>query len=357
MTEHTAEGGGTPLSFKKVHDPAFERAPAPRPPVRETGGPNLDFETTPRVPLPRVTTPDPRTLKNAPPAAPPPPQGPPSRSPAFEAVPASLGVAQQRLSTPGIGVRPYSVGDGAPVRPGGSGWNIRSREGAFLPSRGRAETDAPAWETRTLPGANRDRSAWAAPVAPQTRSLSGRKLMGIALTMLLVGILGFAGYEWFSGRSHPAHIITTPPTVGSLTAIDTPVTVTVTQQMQKVMQQYGATHVVSGVYGQAGHATLVVLLAQGANIETSTGQFMSDFTTGLKGQGVTVIGSRTLKAASDGSDFICSPATGPAPLTAVSLCGWDDGDTIGLVMDVSGQPVTATLREAEAARGAGEHLT
>jgi hypothetical protein len=181
--------------------------------------------------------------------------------------------------------------------------------------------------------------------------------MGIALTLLLIGTLGFAGYEWFSGRSNAAHTITTPPTVGSLTAIETPVTATVSQQMQKVMQQYGATHVVSGVYGEAGHATLVVLLAQGPNIETNTGQFMSDLTTGLKGQGVKVIGNETLNAASDGSDFICSPATGPAPLTAVSLCGWDDGDTIGLVMDVSGQPVTATLHEAEAARGAGEHLT
>jgi hypothetical protein len=39
----------------------------------------------------------------------------------------------------------------------------------------------------------------------------------------------------------------------------------------------------------------------------------------------------------------------------VSICGWDDGDTVGLVMDVSGQPVTATLHDAEAARSAGEH--
>ena len=58
--------------------------------------------------------------------------------------------------------------------------------------------------------------------------------------------------------------------------------------MQQVMQQHGATRVVSGVYGQAGRATLVVLLAQGTNIETSTTQFFTDFTAGLKTQGVIV---------------------------------------------------------------------
>jgi hypothetical protein len=68
-----------------------------------------------------------------------------------------------------------------------------------------------------------------------------------------------------------------------------------------------------------------------------------------------VISSKTLNTTTDGSDFICSPATGPAPLTSISLCGWDDGDTIGLVLDVSGESVSATLREATAARAAGEH--
>ena len=364
MTQHTPEGGGTPLSFNKVQDPQFERAPAPREPVRDTGGPNLDFEAAPRVPLPRVTTPDPRTLRTAPPAPPPsavplppPPDAPQSsRSPAFEAVPASVGVAQQRLSTPTIGIRPEPVDVSGPVRPGGTGWNIRSRDEMFLPHRGRAEAaEGPAWETRMLPGADRDRSAWMVPDAPRTRGLSGRKVIGIALTVILLAILGFAGYEWLNGRAHPDHTISTPSAVGSLTAIHTPATVAVTQQMQKVMQQDGATHVVSGVYGAAGQATLVVLLAQGPNIETSTTQFFTDFTTELKTQDVTVDTAKTLNTTTDGSDFICSPATGPAPLTAVSLCGWDDGDTIGVVMDVSGQPVNATLHDAETARSAGEH--
>jgi len=355
MTEHTAEGG-TPLSFKKFQDPAqFERAPAPREPARDPGGANLAFEAAPRVPLPRVTTPDPRTLKTAPLAPPPPPPPPQGPSPAFEAVPASLGVGQQRLSTPSIGVRPESVDPAGPVRPGGSGWNIRSRDGAFVPNRGRAETDAPAWETRTLPNADRDRSAWAVPEAPARRKLSARQLMGIVLMVVLVGILGFAGYEWFAGRAHPDHTITTPSAVGALTAIRTPATVAVTQQMQKVMQAHGATRVVGGVYGEAGRPMLVLLLAQGSNIEATTTQFFSDFTTGFKTDGVTVSSGKTVNTTADGSDFICSPATGPAPLTTISLCGWDDGDTIGLVMGVSGQPITATLHEAEAARGAGEH--
>jgi hypothetical protein len=194
------------------------------------------------------------------------------------------------------------------------------------------------------------------PDAPRSRRLSAKQFLGIALTVVLVAVLGFAGYEWFTGRAtHPAHTISTPSAVGALTAIHTPATVAVTQQMQTVMQQYGATHVVSGVYGAAGRATLIVLLAQGPNIETSTTQFFSDFTAGLKSQGVTVNTTQTTNTAVSGSDFICSPASGPAPLTAVSLCGWDDGDTIGLVLDVSGQPVTATLHQAESARTAGEH--
>ena len=69
---------------------------------------------------------------------------------------------------------------------------------------------------------------------------------------------------------------------------------------------------------------------------------------------MTVNRSKTIAATTGGSDFICSPATRAAALTPVSLCGWDDGFVIGLVMDVSGQPVTSTLHEAEAARTAGE---
>jgi len=364
MTDHTPEGGGAPLPFNKVRDPAqFERAPAGREPVRDTGGPNLAFEATPRTPLAPVTDPDPRTPHAPTPVSPegfvvqsqPCHSAVPSKLPAFEAVPASPATGQQRLSTPTIGVRPDPIDVSGPVSPGGSGWNIRSRDDAFMPNRGRAETESPGWETRTLPNANRDRSAWTVPAAPPSRRPSGRKFMGIALSVVLVAILGFAGYEWLSGRAQPDHTITTPKAIGVLTAITTPATAAVTQQMQKVMEDYGATRVVSGVYGDAGRPTLVVLLAQGTNIETSTSQFFTDFTTGLKSQGVTMLSGKMLNTTTGGSDFICAPATGPAPLTAVSMCGWDDGDTIGLVMDVSGQPVTATLHEAEAARGAGEH--
>jgi hypothetical protein len=363
MTEHTPEGGGTPLSFKKVPEPAhFERAPMARPPALDAGDPSLAFEAAPRVTLPRPTTPDPRTLHTSPPppqaampAAPPIGAPPGARPHAFEAVPASLGVAQQRLSTPTIGVRPEPPPMAGPVSPGGSGWNIRARDETLALNRGKAEEGSAAWGTRTLPNANRDRSAWDVPAAPRKRAMSGKGVLGIGLTVILVAILGFAGYEWLNGRTHPDHTITTPTAVGALTAIHTATTAAVTQKMQQVMQEDGATHVVSGVYGQAGRAMLVILLAQGPNIETSTNQFFNDFTAGLKTRGMSVISAKTLNSKSDGSDFICSPATGPAPLTSISLCGWDDGDTIGLVLDVTGQPVSTTLQEAAAARTAGEH--
>ena len=358
MTEHTPEGGGIPLSFRKVPDPAhFERAPVAKPPSLDAGDPNLAFESAPRVVLPRPAQPDPRILKTAPQASPaaPPVGAPPGSRPAFEAVPASLGVAQQRLSTPTVGVRPPPLEMAGPVRPGGTGWNIRGRDETQVLNRGKAEGGEAAWGTRPLPNVNRDRSAWDVPAAPRGRRLSGKGVLAIGLTAILVAILGFAGYEWLNGRTHPDHTITTPTSVGALTAIHTPATAAVTQQMQAVMQEDGATHVVSGVYGKAGRAMLVVLLAQGPNIESSTSQFFKDFTTGLKTQGVTVISSEALNTTTDGSHFICSPATGPAPLTSISLCGWDDGDTIGLVLDVTGEPVSATLGEAVAARTAGEH--
>jgi hypothetical protein len=357
MTQETPESGENPLSFKTVPDRTqIERVQ----PALDTGGPHLAFEAAPRAPLAPVTTPDPRTLRPsplAPPALPVPkppayeePSG--STSPAFEAVPASVAVVQQRPPTPTIGIRPEVGVPTGPVTPGGSGWNIRPMDEMVGQRRTKSDTP-PTWKTRSLQ--SRDRSAWMVPDALRTRTISRRMVMGILLSIVLVAVLGFAGYQWLSGRAHPAHTITTPATVGTLTAIDTPAAVAVSQQMQKVMQQYGATNVVSGVYGTAGRATLVVLLAQGSAIESSTNQFFNDFTTGLKTQGVTVVNGETLNTNTGGSNFICSPATGPAPLTAVSLCGWDDGDTIGLVMDVSGQTVSATLQEAVAARTAGEH--
>jgi hypothetical protein len=375
MTDHTPEGNGTEPPFKKVEDQAhFERAPAPREPARDTGDPNLAFETAPRTPLAPASTPDPRALNPSPLAPPPgpvptlpspsfeavpkspPSSAPPPKLPAFEAVPASLGGAQQRLSTATIGVRPEAADVAGPVSPGGSGWNIRPRDQPWMPKGKHAEAaDEPGWQTRALPNANRDRSALMVPQAARTRSRSRRRLLGTVLVFILLAIVAFAGYEWFTGRSHPTHTISTPSAVGALTAIHTPATVAVTQQMQKVMQEHGATRVVSGVYGEGGRPTLVVLLAQGPNIETSTNQFFSDFTAGLKTQGVSVISGETLNTTTGGSHFMCSLAAGPPPLSALSLCGWDDGDTIGLVMDVSGQPLSATLSQAEAARSAGEH--
>jgi len=231
MTDHTTEDGGTPPPFKKVEDQAhFERAPAPREPARDTGDPNLAFETAPRTPLAPVTTPDPRALSTSP-LAPPPgpmpaspsfealPKSPPaaeplSKLPAFEAVPASLGVAQQRLSTATIGVRPEAAEVVGPVRPGGTGWNIRPRDQPWMPKRGHAATaDWPGWQTRTLPNANRDRSAWMVPQAARIRTLSRRRVVGTLLVLILVAIVGFAGYQWFAGRAHPAHTIGTPSSV------------------------------------------------------------------------------------------------------------------------------------------------
>lgn len=391
MTDLKPEDGG--LSFEKVHDLAWpERAPKPSAADAEHAA-GLAFETAPRTPPPPppaapnatraliasalegTMDPGPRpapAFEAAPRAAPPAPPAPsaptsfvatpraapapdpvPAAATSFQAVPASLGVAQQRMSTATIGFRP-GVAEVAGVSvPGGQGWNIRRREEEDA-QRGHAEPVEPAWSTRTTAKRSGDHSAWDVSAARRRRHLSGRGVVGILLSVVLVGILGFAAFEWVSGRSH-AVTIATPKSVGSLGAINTPVTATLTSEMEKVMLAYGATRVVSGVYGTGGHPMLVVLLAQGPDMETGSNQFFNDFASGLQSDGLTVNRSKTVQATTDGSQFICSPATRPAPLTAVSLCGWDDGTTIGLVMDISGQTVNTTLHETEQARSAGEH--
>ena len=389
MSDQTPEGGGPFPSPGEVDDMAhFESAPRPRQQRVEHSGPHLAFEATPRSPLPPVPSPaEARVLNAAASVAPveapsstpafeatpriPEPPAPtlaearvlraaasvapvetPATAPGFEAVPAAV---QPRPSAAAVAVRTEMPGTTVVTGSGGPGWNLRDRDEDAERLRANAPRPPAAWAPRTSPAAAIDRSAWMVPPAPKPRRrVTRRALAGSLLSVILVAILGFAVFEWATGAGR-GHTITTPHTVGSLAPVSTPATAAVTEQMQKVMQVYGASRVVSGVYGSGGHPTLVVLLAQGAGIQATGDEFFDDFSTGLKGDGVTVDRKATVDTTTDGSSFICSPATGPAPLTSVSLCGWNDGDTIGLVMDVSGQSVSATLREAEAARSAGEH--
>ncbi len=389
MTDQAPEGGGPAASPGEAHDLAqFESAPRPRKHRVEHGGTHLAFEATPRTPLPPVPSrAEARVLDAAASVAPADPPTPsaafetapripippvptaaearvlraaasvapveaPAVAPAFEAVPAP---APSPSSDGTAGARPEIPGMTLVVGSGGPGWNLRDRDDDAARFGANAPQPPPAWSARTSPSAGIDRSAWMVPPAPKPRRrLTRRSVAGMLLAVVLAAILVVAAVEWATG-SATAHTITTPHTVGSLAPISTPATAAVTQQMQKVMQVYGATRVVSGVYGAGGHPTLVVLLAQGPSIRASGTEFYDDFSSGLQSQGVTVDRKATVDTTADGSDFICSPATRPAPLSAVSLCGWNDSDTVGLVMDVSGQSLAATLREAEAARSAGEH--
>jgi hypothetical protein len=378
MTDQTTENGGPSLSFEKVPAPSrSERAPVSDP-APDHAASNLAFETTPRTPAapPPPTaataatralvadalagTPDPGPRPHAfeaVPASVPPPPDTGSKHHSFEAVPASapVGVGQRMSTATTVAMRPAAAEQvvSPDSVPGGKGWNIRSQDEENI-TRGRSEQGTPGWSPRTTPAMTRDRSAWDVPAAPRSRHLSGRGVVGILLTLVLVAILGFAAFEYMSGRNHST-TIKTPATVGTLAPVSTPAAVAVSQQMKQVMLAYGATTVVSGVYGTSGHPMLVVLLAQGPDIATTSSQFFADFSTGLKMDGVTVDQTKTVKTTTDGSQFVCSPATRPAPETAVSLCGWSDGSTFGLVMDVSGQPVNKTLTEAVQAKTAGEH--
>jgi hypothetical protein len=354
MTDQQPDGEGPSLSFEKVHGPArSDHAPTASELIAEVTAANLAFEATPRTPEPPTPSPaQARAQRSSELVATPEPA---HTTQAFQAVPASVGVAQQRLSTATAAVRPEANPDAGAALPGGKGWNIRQRDDDSWIRANTGSGEPPAWSPRVTPAMTADRSAWTVAIPSERRRLSGRVLVGIVLSVLLVGILGFAALEWASGGAHTTATITTPAKVGSLTAISTAATAELTQEMEKVMLAYGATRVVSGVYGAGGHPTLVVLLAQGPNVGTTSTQFFNDFATGLQTDGLTVNHSQTIAATSDGSDFVCSPATRPAPLSPVSLCGWDDGTTIGLVMDVTTHPVNATLGEAEAARSAGEH--
>jgi hypothetical protein len=342
MTDQPDKGSGSPLSFENVRNLGrSEHAKAPGEPVADHTAANLAFEATLRTP-------------------PPPPDDEAGGSghgvPSFEAVPASDVVGEKRLSTATTGFRPAVAAVVASVSgPGGNGWNVRGQDNASgRRAQAEAVEGAPAWSPRPSGAMSGDRSTWDTPIVRRRRRSGLRILTRTVIALVLVAVVGFAVFKWASGRGHALTTIATPASVGSLTAIHTPATAAVTREMEKVMLAYGATRVVSGVYGAGGQPTLVVLLAQGPNIETTSSQFFNDFASGLRTDGVTVSRGRTIAATTGGSDFVCSPATRAAPLTPVSLCGWDDGFAIGLVMDVSGQPVTTTLHEAEAARTAGE---
>ena len=342
MTDQPDEGSGSSLSFENVrHLGRSDAAKAAGEPVDDHAAANLAFESTPRTP-------------------PPPPDdqagGPGHNPPSFEAVPPSDVVGEKRLSTATTGFRPAVPAVVTGVSgPGGDGWNVRRQEKAGrLRAQAAAVEGAPAWSPRPSGAMSGDRSTWDTPIARRYRRSRLRTLTRTVIALVLVAVVGFAVFKWVSGRGHTVTMIATPSSVGSLSAINTPATAAVTREMEKVMLAYGATRVVSGVYGAGGQPTLVVLLAQGPNIETSSTQFFNDFASGLQTDGVRVDHSKTIAATTGGSDFVCSPATRAAPLAPVSLCGWDDGFAIGLVMDVGGQPVTTTLHEAEAARSAGE---
>ena len=157
MTEHTQEGGGTPLSFKKVADPAhFERAPMAKQPSLDAGDPNLAFEAAPRVPLPRPATPDPRTLRHRHhvahcdhPAAPP-PGSRPRRDPGVRGGPGLTRCRPAAALDAHHRHPPRTARAGRSGEPGGNGWNIRGRDETARaePREGRGGLDA-AWGTRT----------------------------------------------------------------------------------------------------------------------------------------------------------------------------------------------------------------
>jgi hypothetical protein len=327
MTDKPAQGTDSSLSFEHVRDLGRSlHAKAAAEPIAEHPATSLAFEQTPR-------TPPPPTVAKAQAARVAIDAG--HVAPKFQPVPVSIGVPQTRMSTATVGFRPEAPTAGAKVSgPGGTGWNIRHQEARH--------------------SFRADGSAWDIPTAPHRPVSSHRRLVVVLVAVALVAALSFAAFKLVSGGGRPTVKIATPASVAGLTLINTPATVAVTTQMEKVMRTHGATHVVSGVYGLDARPTLVVLLAQGPGIETTSQQLFNDLVGGLQTEGITVDRSKTVSATSGGTQFVCSTATRAAPLTSVSLCGWADGTTIGLVMDVSGQPVSTTMHEAEAARGAGE---
>jgi hypothetical protein len=250
MTDQPDQGPGSSLSFENVRNLGrSEPANAAGEPVEDHAAANLAFEATPRTP-------------------PPPPDdeaGGGHNVPSFEAVPASDVVGEKRLSTATTGFRPAVAAVVASVSgPGGNGWNVRRQEKAGrLRAQAAAVEGAPAWSPRPSGAMSGDHSAWDTPIARRHRRSRLRTLTRTVIALVLVAVVGFAVFKWVSGRGHAITTIATPSTVGSLSAINTPATAAVTREMEKVMLAYGATRVVSGVYGAGGQPTLVVLLAQG----------------------------------------------------------------------------------------------
>lgn len=229
MTDQSDKGSGSSLSFEHVRDMRrSEHAKAGSEPVADHAV-NLAFEAAPRMPPP-PPPPAPGDAQAAAAAT----SGPGHGTPAFEAVPISVGAPpQQRLSTATVGFRPPPATVAAGVSgPGGSGWNIRRQQNPF----------------------GGDRSAWDTPLSPRRRR-SSRILTAALLAAVVIVALAFAALVWGWGKPHASVKITTPSSVGSLGAINTPATAAVTQEMEKVMLAAGAT-LVMDVSGQPVNTTL-----------------------------------------------------------------------------------------------------
>ena len=226
MTDHTTEGGGPPLSFKKVPRPAIRTRPgAARP---RSGTPAAESRVrddparagAPHHRLPRRSRCHPGAHRRC------------ARGDARSWTTATRlrGGARVGATGPRPGIQAPSVrsssrvgarrrrpadvhrGTGAYGRPakaeqvvspdsvpGGKGWNIRSHDDEHLPAAAPRRA-RPGGRPRTTPAMTEDRSAWDVPAAPRSRRPSGAGVHRHRCSrLLLVAILGFAAFEWSHG--------------------------------------------------------------------------------------------------------------------------------------------------------------
>lgn len=346
MTDQPPEDGDTALWFKKVEDQWPPTAPRSTTPSPAEAAEDLQFafEAAPRAgaALPAEVTGGAGASRFDPFTSP----GRADTTFAPQATPGPAGGDPAQATT-------------RRDDPGGPGWSIRSPRGAppalharDAPAAGRP---VPAPAPRPFGGGHAGKASRTSLVAEAPTRPRARRLIGFGLGVVLVTVAVFAVAEWASGLSHAKPAIAAPASVGTLTAVTTVATQTALQEIDsQLAADMGATAVVSAAYGSAGRPTLIVLLVQAPGLEGQQTLDFASLTHGLQAGGVGVKPSAVTATRMGGTTFLCAPASGPPPLTAMSICSWDDGATVGVAMGFGGASVTATLNEAVAARSAGE---
>ena len=170
--------------------------------------------------------------------------------------------------------------------------------------------------------------------------------------MLLLGVVAVAVIvvivSRFGASQTTVHNLALPQQVGSLPLIGDTATAA-----QQALAAEGWTAVAAGGYG-SGQGQLLVIVGRPATAATDTGALLAGLQAPLVQQGFVFNASTaTTTGSAGGATYTCGPAS--APSGQLSICVWNDGDAVGVLVDYSGATLTQVRDLTQQARTAAEH--